>query len=217
MSAEEVSGAADSAIDVAAGLGDSIVVIGLSAGGTMGCWITQFRADVQRVIIVAPVIALAGVPRLLDAPVRNLAVRLPNVTHADTVDSTAVDREEGWTSRAVGQILRLGLSVRRAAARLSPTAREVRFLLNAHDHTISNAAALELAGMWSRHGGNVQAYELADSLGLPHDVIDPRQRVRRLDVVYPALVALAKGSSPTAETVRALPIPGASVVTDDPR
>jgi len=48
-------------------------------------------------------------------------------------------------------------------------------------------------------GARVVVYELPDSLRLPHDVIDPRQRISRRDLVYPILVALARG-----DTIRAV-------------
>jgi hypothetical protein len=48
-----------------------------------------------------------------------------------------------------------------------------------------------------QHGASVRVFELPDSLGLPHDVIDPRQRVRRTDVVYPIVQALVRGEVPT--------------------
>jgi esterase/lipase len=196
MTAEELRDAADSAVDLATGLGDSVIVVGLSAGGTMASWIAQNRCDVVRVVIAAPVVQLAKVPPWLNRPMMNLGVRLPNVNHHDPVDAAAPDREEGWTSRAVAQILRLGAAVARSAAQSPPGARDVRLVLNAHEHTISADAALGLAHAWAARGATVSVYEIADSLGLPHDIIDPRQRVHRLDVVYPAIVALAHGEVP---------------------
>jgi esterase/lipase len=206
LTAEELRDAADSAIDVAEGLGDSVVVVGLSAGGTMASWIAQNRADVRRVVIAAPVIAIAKVPRFLEGPARNLTVRLPNVTHADPIDARAPDREEGWTTHAVGQILRLGLAAQRAAVKSTPATRDVRILLNAHDRTISAGAALDLAASWAKHGAMVRAYLLADSLALPHDIIDPRQLVRRPDVVYPILIALAHGENPPSRDIEPLAV-----------
>jgi hypothetical protein len=69
-------------------------------------------------------------------------------------------------------------------------------LLNGHDHSISPRPVLAVARRWRSHGATVHVYQLSTSLGLPHDVIDPRQRVRRLDVVYPAIVALLRGDRP---------------------
>jgi hypothetical protein len=74
---------------------------------------------------------------------------------------------------------------------------EVTVLLNAHDHTIANGAAVDLARAWQRHGGVTHVYMLPDSLRLPHDVIDPRHPGSDVAAVYPVLDALVFGSKPT--------------------
>jgi esterase/lipase len=200
INAEELRDASDSAVDIAAGLGDSVVVLGLSLGGTMAAWIAQQRADVRRVVIAAPIMALARVPHILEMAALNLALRLPNFTHADRPDPRQPDRELGWSTHGVAEILRLGLAARRAARDASPPAKtlDIRILLNAHDHTIARQPVLELAEHWADRGTSVLAYELPDSLQLPHDVIDPRQHVKRPDVVYPILVALVGGETPSS-------------------
>lgn len=201
ITAEALRNAADDAVDIARGLGDSVIVIGLSGGGTMALWIGQFRGDVRRVVIIAPLVAVASVPRLLEIPAVGLSIRLPEITRADARDTLQPDRELGWSTHGVGQFLRLGLAARRASRTTPPAVHDMRILLNANDHTISPTAVLELAHRWLRRGAFVAAYELPDSLGLPHDVIDPRQRVRRLDVVYPIVQALARGEIPPRQLV----------------
>ena len=47
VNADELTMFADSIVDVARGLGDSVVVAGMSAGGTITAWVAQWRADVQ--------------------------------------------------------------------------------------------------------------------------------------------------------------------------
>jgi hypothetical protein len=89
-----------------------------------------------------------------------------------------------------------------------PATHDIRILLNANDRTISRSAVLSLARRWVQHGASVEGFELPDSLGLPHDVIDPRQRVHRTDVVYPVVRALAYGEVPPARLVRPIPSGG---------
>ena len=50
----------------------------------------------------------------------------------------------------------------------------IRVLLNAQDRTIDIGAAQRLATEWRAQRARVDALVLPDSLGLPHDVIDPR-------------------------------------------
>lgn len=196
ITSEELRAAADSAMDVARALGDTVVVLGLSQGGTMAAWIAQNRADARRVVVIAPLMAIARVPRMLDGVVVNLTVRLPDVSHDLISMDREPDREVGWSTRAIGQILRLGENVERASNREAPKCRVIAFVLNANDRTISAAPVEALARRWAAEGASVQTYELPASLGLPHDIIDPRQRIKRPDVVYPLLLDLVAGRRP---------------------
>src|SRR4051794_9029040 len=55
--ADELAAFADSTVDIARGLGDSVIVAGLSAGGAITGWIAQTRGDVSRAVLIAPAIA----------------------------------------------------------------------------------------------------------------------------------------------------------------
>src|SRR5262249_46006378 len=178
------------------GLGDTVVVAWLSAGGTVAAWIGQYRADVRRVVLIAPALEVTHVPGLLHNAVLRLALRAPNVTRASPRDSTEPDREPRWATHAVAQTLKLGWAVRRAAGERPPASKEMVFLLNAHDRTVSGAPALELARNWSAKGASVQVFELPDTLHLPHDVIDPRHPGSNVGAVYPVLDALVTGGNP---------------------
>lgn len=196
LTAEDLRDCADSAVDIADGLGDSVVVVGFSTGGVIAAWIAQHRTDVRRVVIVSPALALAHVPTSLDRPFLNTVLRLPNVNHELIRDSTRPDRELGWSTRAVAQVLRLGLAVQRAADRSAPTVHDIQIMLNAHDQTINGASAIALARRWSARGAHVNIYQLPDSLRLPHDMIDTMEPGARPATVYPVIEALIRGESP---------------------
>jgi alpha-beta hydrolase superfamily lysophospholipase len=198
LTAEELRDLGDLSVDVAQGLGDTVIVSGLSAGGTIAAWVGQYRSDVQRVVLVAPALEVTHVPSLLNGAVLRLALRVPNVSRASPRDSTEPDREPGWATHAVAQTLKLGVAVRRSAAERAPAVKDVAVLLNAHDHTIANGAAIDLARKWQSHGATTHIYELPDSLHLPHDVIDPRHPGSNINAVYPVLDALLVGARPPA-------------------
>lgn len=196
LTAQELRDLGDASVDVARGLGDTVIVSGLSAGGTVAAWVGQYRADVQRVVLVAPALEVTHVPSLLNGAVLRIALRVPNVTRAAARDSTEPDREPGWATHAVAQTLKLGVAVRRTAAGKPPAVHDLAVLLNADDHTISNGAAIDLAHRWQSHGAETHIYQLPDSLHLPHDVIDPRHPGSNIDAVYPVLDALIAGAKP---------------------
>jgi esterase/lipase len=198
LTAQELRDVGDESVDIADALGDTVVVSGLSAGGTVAAWVAQYRTDVQRVVLVAPALEVTHVPSLLHGAVLRLALRVPNVTRASPRDSTEPDREPGWATHAVAQTLKLGVAVRAAAAQRPAAARQMTVLLNAHDHTIANGAAVDLARRWRQHGAGTLVYILPDSLQLPHDVIDPRHPGSNVAAVYPVVDALIAGRNPPA-------------------
>ena len=196
LTAEELRRCADSAVDVADGLGDSVIVAGVSSGGTIVAWIAQNRPDIHRAVIVAPVLEIARVPSFLAAPLMNLALRVPNVTLTEPPDRLRPDRKLGVSSRAVAELLRFGTAVRRAATRIPPLTRNIAFMMNANDHTVKTSPAVELARRWSQDGASVVVYQFPRSLGLPHDIAEDSRPNANPAVVYPALEALIHGERP---------------------
>jgi esterase/lipase len=196
LTAEELRKCADSAVDVADGLGDSVVVAGVSAGGTVAAWIAQFRPDVRRAVIVAPVLLIGRMPSFIDTPLMNLALRVPNLSRDDAPDADRPDRELGVSTRAIAQVLRLGTAVRRTALRTPPLTRDIVFLVNANDHTVKTPPVIDLASRWSHASASVVVYEFPRSLGLPHDIAEEAHPNSDPAVVYPALEALIHGETP---------------------
>ena len=198
LKAVELRQTADSAVDVAVALGDTITVVGLSVGGTMAGWMAQHRSEVYRVVMIAPAFEAGRVPSRLAGYLINLTERLPNVTRRSPPDTTRPDRNPGFATHALAEVLRLGAAVRSAADRTRPKARELTLLLNDRDHTVKSAAALRLARVWESRGATVSVYTFPASLGLPHNVLDGRESMGQPQIVYPALVALAHGKAPGA-------------------
>lgn len=198
MTAEDLRDCGDSAVDAAVGIGDTVIVVGFSTGGTLAAWVAQHRSDVHRVVIIAPALELAQMPSVLDIPLVNLSLMAPNVTYHAARDTTAPDQERGFTSHAVAELLRLGLAVEDAALHTHPRAGAMVFLLNPNDHTIKAGPAYDLARHWSDSGALVQVYQLPDSMHLPHDVVDVREPEGRTAAVYPVFDALTQGKAPPA-------------------
>ena len=196
LTAAELCRTGDAAVDIAAGLGDSVIVVGLSVGGTVAAWTAEHRAEVRRAVVIAPPFEVAHVPSMLERPLVNFGSHVPNVSHRATADTARPDRDPGFATHGLAQVLRLGLAVRRDADRFSPATAEVLFLVNANDHTVKTAPVIDLARAWNRRGTAVTVYEFPDSLGLPHNIVDPINRPVKSGAVYPVLEALAHGDHP---------------------
>ncbi|HEY4305988.1 MAG TPA: hypothetical protein VGM82_16070 [Gemmatimonadaceae bacterium] len=187
---------ADETIDIAAGLGDSVVVMGLSIGGTLATWTAEHRSEVKRAIVIAPAFEVARVPSMLEKPLVNLGAHLPNFSRREASDSSHPDRDPGFATHGLAAVLRLGMAVRGDADRDVPEG-EILFVINDHDRTVKSAPVLDLATTWRKRAVPVSVYELPDSLGLPHNVINPLNGTSTT-VVPPILLSLAR----TAEAPR---------------
>jgi esterase/lipase len=206
LSEAQLRGVADSVVSDAHGLGDTVLVVGLSMGGTIAAWIAQERS-VGRVVLIAPAIEPGRVPSMLDRPIIGLASRLPSITRRSALDTLRPDREPGFNTRALAEILMLGGEVVADAGRDAPRTHEITVLVNASDRTVKASAAEALAAQWSRRGAAVSVFELPDSLRLPHNIIDATRGRVGGDTVLALLRRLVYGEQPSA-LVRRLASPG---------
>jgi carboxylesterase len=202
VTAEGLRDFADDATDIATGLGDSVTVVGLSAGATIAAWIGQNRREVQRVVLIAPAFQVTHVPSFFERALVNLGSRGPNVTHRSPADTAQPDLAPGVATKGVAQVFRLGIATRRSADDRPPAANELVLLLNANDRTVKPAPALDLAKQWWTRGANVAVYEFPDSLRLPHNVMEAARRGGNSRAVFPSLEALAHGGAPPAWAVQ---------------
>lgn len=198
LTAAELCRTADEAVDIAAGLGDTVVVLGLSVGGTMATWAGEHRREVRRAVAIAPPFEVTHVPSMLERPLVNIGAHVPNVTRRSAPDSERPDRDPGFATHGLAQVLRLGMAVRRESERATSMSPELLFLVNANDHTVKTAPVLDVAHTWNGRGAPVAVYELPDSLGLPHNVVDPIGREATPTAILPVLIALSHGERPPA-------------------
>jgi esterase/lipase len=204
--AQELASFGDSTIDLARSLGDTVIVVGLSAGGAIGAHLVQTRTEVYRAILIAPAI---GAGRLSDENDRDLvalASLLPDIRRSEPADSTRPDYVQGITTRGLAQVLQLGHNVREQAGSSAARGGNVFLVLNERDHTVNEDATLDLARRWSAHGSSVSAYRFPAAANLPHNVMELPQRGGNPDLVQPVVESLALAHSPP-ETVHAVDIP----------
>ncbi len=64
-----------SVVDIAAGFGDEVWVVGLSAGGAVAGWAAATRPEVSRLVLMAPLVAPVGFPM----PLVRLFVKFPRI------------------------------------------------------------------------------------------------------------------------------------------
>jgi carboxylesterase len=206
---DELARFADSTIEIARGLGDTIVVVGLSAGGVLAGWIAQYHPEVQRAVLIAPAIAPGVVSDDEGGGLVILASMLPDVERVTApVDTSRPENIAGITTRGLAELLRLGHRVHEQAENGQPAVHDIVFLLNERDRTVSESATLDLAQRWLDRGASVSAYRFTASANLSHNVMELTSRGGNTDVVYPVVEALARGQGVAqSDTVRLLGVP----------
>jgi carboxylesterase len=184
----------DRVLDAADGLGGHVVVVGLSLGGTLAAWGAQERTDIDKVVLVAPML---GVPTAHGASIFGLTRvlgRLPNAFvwwDAGRRENLVGPPQEypRFATRAVASDLLIAARVRADAAQHPPGAHSVELVTLAHDPAVDNLAAQSLLTDWRLHGlSAIRTHEFSDHQKLSHDLIDPRQAEADPGLTYPILL-----------------------------
>ena len=196
LTAEEMVKFTDEILDQAHGLGTEVILVGLSGGGTMAAWAAQNRADLDKSVIVAPMLSIFD-EEWMEVSLINVVRSLPNFFRwwdpklkGDYAGpSYAYPR---YATHSLNEILRLGLGVWEKAKISPPLGKSVLVVINASDTAVNNKVTSELVGLWNKQTpGKIATYEFSKDLNLTeHDLIDPHQPKQQVNVVYPILIGL---------------------------
>jgi esterase/lipase len=201
MRAEDLAENGQRSVALAQGLGVEVMVIGLSAGGTMTAHLTQQQGDVTGAISVAPFLAPRLVPPWAAHAATNLLLWLPNmmVWWDPRSPYSAPEMDYAYprfATHALGEIMRLGQIVSSASNVTPPAAPHIGVLINEADLAISNILVRQLVEAWQEHGHAVDLRVLPVAERLPHDLIDPRQPDADTGLVYPLLIDMLSPAAP---------------------
>ena len=193
LRAEELRDFADRTVDIAAGLGRQVTIVGLSAGGIVGAWAAQYRPEVDRAILISPSVGFGRYGAWIQNLFMHVLLALPDVeTHHFSRAGRAMPYAYvGWSSKALGEVLRLAVSIARAAVVTRPACQHLVVITNANDVAVSNQLTRQLVSLWQARGlRRVEFYEFDRDEQLEHDLIDPNNPHQRVDLVYPILLDL---------------------------
>jgi hypothetical protein len=195
LSAEQMVASTYAAIDLAHGLGDEVIVTGMSAGGAMTAWAAQYRADVAHTVAVSPFLGPHFVPPWANGAAANLLLKMPNMmllwNPLEPEGSPGMKHSyPRIPTHALAQFMRLGTVLEAAATQSPPRAAGLGMLLNDADFAVNNALARQLIAAWQARGRQVDVEVLPRTDLLPHDLIDPRMPGARTELVYPVLIEM---------------------------
>jgi alpha-beta hydrolase superfamily lysophospholipase len=192
LTAEELIAAAYEAVDVAAGLGERVAVLGISMGGLQCSYLTQYRSDVALSVPIAPDFGLLHFARPVTTILSALAQMMPNLfvwwdprIKAAQRPKTAYPR---FATHALMQTLRIGNDVYAQARSRAICAKRTVMVLNARDPAVNNRASQATLARWKALRPDAISSATYADLPSNHDIIDPDNSLARTDVVYPRLL-----------------------------
>ncbi len=175
LTAEELRGFADEAINIAAGLGDKVWVMGLSGGGALATWAATERPEVDRTILVSPLLNPGGYPSWQVPPMARALRLSPSDLYNWWAPEKGADNVEGmiyprYSLKGIAAFLGMRLWVeRKPAGTVKGTVLLVR---NAGDASI-DADFNERLIRQITPAAQVEIYQVPASAKLPHDFIAP--------------------------------------------
>jgi len=198
LTAEALRDFGDTSVDIAAGLGEEVVVLGISAGGTVAAWAAQNRPEVDRAVLVAPFFGLADFGVRANIFLMRMMLILPHISIWK--DPILRERHEGMphayqrqSTRATGEIMRLGLATYRQAEAAPPAVRTAAIITNAADTAVDNDVTRAFASAWERDGLSITYFEFPERYGLGHELIDPLEPGSDPDLTYPVILDMIDG------------------------
>jgi len=199
LTAEELAAFGTQITDIAQGLGDRVVVVGLSGGGAITTWLAQERADIDLAVPIAPFLGVGFIPRPLTRPATNLILLIPDIyqwwdpVHEMSNPYSAPYSYRGYYLHALMENLRLGFIAEEDAKRVKPAVGRILVITNNHDAAVNNEVVVEFEQLWLEHGEQfLQTYKFEKDLKIPHDMITVTHPNGQTDIVYPKLLELIK-------------------------
>ena len=203
LTAEALAAYGFSAVDIAQGLGEEVIVSGLSGGGSVASYIAQERDDVELAAPTSPFLGVGFIPAILTKPVTNLALMLPNFylwwdpTTKNENPGSSEWQYNRYPVHALMANLELGFVTAHDAQTFAPESLAIVMIGNANDRSVNNRVSADLVEIWWDHDRSAaDTYVFAKDLGLEHDIISVDRSYSRPDIVYPVMMELL-GAEPT--------------------
>lgn len=194
LTAEELLASASEAVDIACGLGERVVVTGISAGGLLSAYFAQYRADVHVAVPIAPDFSVLQFPYGVTKMLARVMRWLPNMFlwwDPRARDGQRPATAYPWFStHALMQTLRLADDVYDAARTEASLATRIAVVVNRADPAVHNATSKDVVNAWRAHRDAEIDYVELRVLPENHDIIDPENPLQKIDIVYPKLIEI---------------------------
>jgi len=206
QTAQDLIDQAATGVDIAAGLGERVTLVGLSGSAVAATWMAQNREGLDEVAILAPFFGVYGMPAPLTDFAGAVLSKLPNfyVWWDPNKKESLPGPPHAYPrfgTRCMADCVQLSRDVRANLAAKPPRCRRVLFITTACDIAANNSLTHSITqNLAAQHGSaEILAYEFPADLEIPHDMIDPAQPGANTPLVYPKLLDLLGVDAPAAQ------------------
>lgn len=202
QSGQDLLDQAAGGLDIAAGLGDRVTLVGLSGSAVAAAWMAENRDGIESVLLVSPFFGLEGhavwmidflSAILSKAPNsyrwwnEELKEKIPGPTYA----------YPRYGTFCMADTIQLSRDVRAGMSRHPLKAGRLDILTTGTDKGANNSLTNQLAAEWeSENPGRVTRFEFPEKDGVPHDMIDIHQPDAKIGISYPKILGLLGVPSP---------------------
>jgi pimeloyl-ACP methyl ester carboxylesterase len=181
---------ADRAVDIAAGLGDRVTVVGLSGGGSLATWCAVERPEVTETVAISPLMQPLGVPSWVTRALVGVLPHAPDKYDwwypplRDAMPGYGYPR---FSYRGLGALLQLVYWTERVAERRPhPVTGRFTLVRNEGDERLDGAFNVRLVErLVPPDRLTIRTVPAAE--GLIHDIVTPEatgENAARIDVAY---------------------------------
>lgn len=199
LRAEQLVALAGRSVEVGTALGERLTVAGLSLGAILTGLMAQRRADVDRAVLIAPMLGLRPIPGPMLTALSLVASRAPNFyVWWSRKEKDRIGPAYGYprfSTHAYAALFECGRMLVREARRTAPKAKSLVVVTNAAEPRLDNRFTYALIDSWRNREASVETFEFPVAEGLPHDLIDPGNAAQNTELVYPVVTRLISYSS----------------------
>jgi carboxylesterase len=193
LSAQKLADAANEAIDIAAGLGDTVEVVGLSGGGTLAALVAHDRNEVTSVVIMSPLFGVDLLPSTVVRPLVAWSHVLPDMYFwwdpTKREKHLPPDAYPRYSLKSISAFFEVGYDVMRREPSRTTKLDRVALITNAADKSIDEDIARQtITRELEPISAEYQEYEYPKKLGYAHDIVDPEGlNAKHIRAIYSAL------------------------------
>jgi esterase/lipase len=193
VTAAKLAETANEAVDIAAGLGERVEVVGLSGGGNLAALMAHDRDEVAEAVVISPLFGVDMLPGLVTRPIVAWSRVLPDFYFwwdpIKKADHVPADAYPNYSLKSISAFFEVAYDFMRREPSRSDGLDRVVIVTNGADRSVDESLARESIGQELRGiAGQYEEYEYPAELGYAHDLIDPQgSNATSIEAIYRTL------------------------------